>query len=177
MRVLIVGGGPAGAVAARDLARAGIETTLIERAPHGAKPCGGAVSFAAFGEFGIPSSVIERRPRGRAHLLRDTGMDGAFAGARRPLRGSVRVPFPGGRVARLLRLGFSQEGDAHGWDGDRALAGEDASQTPRGVQAVGRARSRGQTGPPPRSLSDPDWPDRPDWDDASVPVSSSPFTG
>ncbi|MBI3393536.1 MAG: geranylgeranyl reductase family protein [Nitrospirae bacterium] len=63
MRVLIVGGGPAGAVAARDLARAGIETTLIERAPHGAKPCGGAVSFAAFGEFGIPSSVIERSVR------------------------------------------------------------------------------------------------------------------
>lgn len=63
MRVLIVGGGPAGAIAARDLARAGIETTLIERAPGGAKPCGGGVSLAAFGEFGIPSSVIERSVR------------------------------------------------------------------------------------------------------------------
>lgn len=63
MRVLIVGGGPAGAVAARDLARNGFETTLIERAPDGAKPCGGAVSLAAFGEFGIPSSAIERSVR------------------------------------------------------------------------------------------------------------------
>lgn len=63
MRVLIVGGGPAGAVAARDLARNGFETTLIERAPDGAKPCGGGVSLAAFGEFGIPSSAIERSVR------------------------------------------------------------------------------------------------------------------
>lgn len=63
MRVLIVGGGPAGAIAARDLARAGIDTTLIERAPDGAKPCGGGVSLAAFGEFGIPSSAIERSVR------------------------------------------------------------------------------------------------------------------
>lgn len=63
MRVLIVGGGPAGAVAARDLARNGFETTLIERAPDGAKPCGGAVSLAVFGEFGIPSSAIERSVR------------------------------------------------------------------------------------------------------------------
>jgi len=40
-KVLVVGGGPAGAVAARSLAEWGEEVILIERNPSFKKPCGG----------------------------------------------------------------------------------------------------------------------------------------
>ena len=39
---VIVGGGPAGATAANDLARAGFKVALLDRAGR-IKPCGGAI--------------------------------------------------------------------------------------------------------------------------------------
>src|SRR6188474_1125300 len=49
---IVAGAGPAGAVAARTLARAGLDTLLIDRAsfPRN-KPCGGGVSMRALGRF------------------------------------------------------------------------------------------------------------------------------
>ena len=66
----------------------------------------GHPSRGGWGEFGRGKVA---RPSGRAHLLRDPGMGGVFAGSRRPLVRAVRVPFPGGRVARLLRLGLPKK--------------------------------------------------------------------
>jgi geranylgeranyl diphosphate/geranylgeranyl-bacteriochlorophyllide a reductase len=62
-RVLVVGASVAGATAAEVLARAGVETLLLERELGRPKPCGGAVPPAAFTEFDIPERVIDRKVR------------------------------------------------------------------------------------------------------------------
>jgi len=52
MRVLVVGAGPAGATAARALARAGVTVTLLDRSkfPRN-KPCGGGISLRVLRRF------------------------------------------------------------------------------------------------------------------------------
>lgn len=59
-KVLVIGGGPAGATAARFLAESGVEVTLLERNPSFVKPCGGGVPLSAFEEFDIPKEVIKK---------------------------------------------------------------------------------------------------------------------
>ena len=59
-KVLIVGGGPAGATAARFLAEAGIHVILLERNCSFTKPCGGGLSLSAFNEFGISRTIIKK---------------------------------------------------------------------------------------------------------------------
>ncbi|MDA8087790.1 MAG: NAD(P)/FAD-dependent oxidoreductase [Nitrospiraceae bacterium] len=60
-KVLIVGGGPAGATAGRVLAAAGVDCIILEKNPQGTKPCGGGIPFGAFEVFDLPRSVIKRR--------------------------------------------------------------------------------------------------------------------
>lgn len=60
-KVLIVGGGPAGATAARVLASKGVETLLLEKDPSFVKPCGGGLPSGAFAEFGLPESLAKSR--------------------------------------------------------------------------------------------------------------------
>ncbi|EXB54685.1 Geranylgeranyl diphosphate reductase [Morus notabilis] len=61
LRAAVIGGGPAGSSAAEALAAGGVETFLFERAPSGAKPCGGAIPLCMLDEFQIPSHLIDRR--------------------------------------------------------------------------------------------------------------------
>lgn len=61
--VLIIGGGPAGATAARFLAENGIETILLERDLSYKKPCGGGIPSSAFDELDIPRSIIKKEIR------------------------------------------------------------------------------------------------------------------
>lgn len=72
----MIGGGPAGAAAARALAERGIQTRLYHAdPPHGEKPCGGGVTVkanpgaAGWTALGVASNSIERirvhSPRGR----------------------------------------------------------------------------------------------------------------
>ena len=71
--VAVIGGGPSGAVAAADLAKAGISTVLIERNLENVKPCGGAIPLGLIEEFNIPAPLVEKKlsrmsvrsPRGR----------------------------------------------------------------------------------------------------------------
>lgn len=55
--VIVVGGGPAGATAATDLARQGCSVLLMDRAGR-IKPCGGAVPPRLISEFEIPEHLL-----------------------------------------------------------------------------------------------------------------------
>ena len=65
---VVVGGGPAGATAATDLAVAGRRVLLLDRAGR-IKPCGGAIPPRLIADFAIPDDLIV----GRAHLARMIG--------------------------------------------------------------------------------------------------------
>eukprot|EP00931_Biecheleriopsis_adriatica_P048236 TRINITY_DN2786_c0_g1_i9.p1 TRINITY_DN2786_c0_g1~~TRINITY_DN2786_c0_g1_i9.p1 ORF type:complete len:542 (-),score=161.35 TRINITY_DN2786_c0_g1_i9:179-1804(-) len=60
LRVAVVGGGPAGACAADELAKQGIETYLIERKLDNCKPCGGAIPLCMLDEFDLPRDLVDR---------------------------------------------------------------------------------------------------------------------
>lgn len=59
--VVVVGGGPAGSIAARTLAKAGVKVLLIERNLKWIKPCGGATPSVSFEEFNLPEREIIKR--------------------------------------------------------------------------------------------------------------------
>jgi len=58
--VAVVGGGPAGATAANDLARLGYQVLLLDRAGR-IKPCGGAIPPRLIAEFEIPDELLVAR--------------------------------------------------------------------------------------------------------------------
>jgi geranylgeranyl diphosphate/geranylgeranyl-bacteriochlorophyllide a reductase len=58
--VVVVGGGPAGATAAEDLARQGRRVLLLDRAGR-TKPCGGAIPPRLIKDFRIPDSLLVAR--------------------------------------------------------------------------------------------------------------------
>jgi geranylgeranyl diphosphate/geranylgeranyl-bacteriochlorophyllide a reductase len=80
----IVGGGPSGATAAEDLARAGHRVALLDRAGR-IKPCGGAIPPRAIKDFDIPDRLIVARIR-CARMISPTGravdihIEGGFVG-------------------------------------------------------------------------------------------------
>jgi geranylgeranyl reductase len=58
--VFVVGGGPSGATAAEDLARAGKRVAMLDRAGR-IKPCGGAIPPRLIKDFAIPDDQIVAR--------------------------------------------------------------------------------------------------------------------
>lgn len=58
--VVVVGGGPAGAVAAHDLAVAGHRVLLLDKAGR-TKPCGGAIPPRLIRDFAIPDELLVAR--------------------------------------------------------------------------------------------------------------------
>jgi geranylgeranyl reductase len=58
--VVVVGGGPAGATAADDLARAGLSVAMLDRAGR-IKPCGGAIPPRAIRDFALPDHLLKAR--------------------------------------------------------------------------------------------------------------------
>jgi geranylgeranyl reductase len=61
--VVVVGGGPAGAIAAETLARAGKRVAMLDKAGR-IKPCGGAIPPRLIRDFDIPDHLIVARARG-----------------------------------------------------------------------------------------------------------------
>jgi geranylgeranyl reductase len=60
--VVVVGGGPAGATAAHDLAQLGRSVLLLDRAGR-IKPCGGAIPPRLIKDFAIPDELLVARAR------------------------------------------------------------------------------------------------------------------
>ena len=99
--VVIVGGGPAGATAAHDLALKGRSVLLLDRAGR-IKPCGGAIPPRAIKDFQIPDSMI---------------VDKAIAARMiSPKNVKVDIPIEGGYVGMVDREHFDE------WLRERAMA-------------------------------------------------------
>ena len=50
-RVAVLGGGPAGAFAASQLASAGVETIVFDEKLAWEKPCGGGLTYKAYSQY------------------------------------------------------------------------------------------------------------------------------
>ena len=90
---VVVGGGPAGATAATDLARAGLAVLLLDRAGR-IKPCGGAIPPKLIEEFAIPDHLLVARARG-ARMVAPSGR-------------AVDMPIEGGFVGMVDREVFDE---------------------------------------------------------------------
>ncbi len=91
--VVVVGGGPAGATAAHDLARLGRRVMLLDRAGR-IKPCGGAIPPRAIKDFDIPDHLLVAKARS-ARMIAPSGM-------------KVDIPIEGGFVGLVDREVFDE---------------------------------------------------------------------
>ncbi len=91
--VVVVGGGPAGATAAHDLARQGRRVLLLDRAGR-IKPCGGAIPPRAIKDFDIPDHLLVAKARS-ARMIAPSGT-------------KVDIPIEGGFVGLVDREIFDE---------------------------------------------------------------------
>lgn len=82
--VVVVGGGPAGATAAEELARQGHSVLLLDRGGR-IKPCGGAIPPRLIKDFAIPDHLLVARARSArmispADVKVDIPIEGGFVG-------------------------------------------------------------------------------------------------
>jgi geranylgeranyl reductase len=90
---VIVGGGPSGATAAHELAKAGKSVVLLDKAGR-IKPCGGAIPPRLIKDFGIPDDLICARIRAARMVS--------------PSEKKVDMPIDGGFVAMVNRETFDE---------------------------------------------------------------------
>ena len=91
--VIVVGGGPAGATAADDLARRGRRVLLLDRAGR-IKPCGGAIPPRAIKDFDIPDELLVAKARSARMIA--------------PSNTKVDIPIEGGFVGMVDREQFDE---------------------------------------------------------------------
>ena len=90
---VVVGGGPAGATAADDLASAGHRVLLLDKAGR-IKPCGGAVPPRLIRDFAIPQHILKAHVTGARMIA--------------PSERSVDMPIDGGYVGMVDRDEFDE---------------------------------------------------------------------
>ena len=90
---IVIGGGPAGATAANDLATRGLKVALLDRAGR-IKPCGGAIPPRLIRDFEIPADLIKARVS-CATMVSPKGV-------------SVDMPIDGGYVGMVDRAEFDE---------------------------------------------------------------------
>ncbi|MEY6433040.1 geranylgeranyl diphosphate reductase [Thioalkalicoccus limnaeus] len=98
---VVVGGGPAGATAATELARAGRRVLMLDRSGR-IKPCGGAIPPRLMRDFAIPESLLAARITS-ARMISPAGK-------------RVDMPIDGGYVGMVDREVFDE------WLRERAVA-------------------------------------------------------
>jgi geranylgeranyl reductase len=91
--VVVVGGGPSGAIAAEDLVRSGHSVALLDRAGR-IKPCGGAIPPRLIADFAIPDSLIVAKVN-TARMISPTGRQ-------------VDIPIENGYVGMVDREHFDE---------------------------------------------------------------------
>ncbi len=140
---VIVGGGPAGATAAHDLARAGRRVLLLDRDGR-IKPCGGAIPPKAITDFDIPDSQLVAKVN-KARMISPKGRQ-------------VTIPIEGGFVGMVDRAVFDEwlraraaEGGAIRRTGtyeriERDAAGDTASNADGGAIVVYRPKGDAEMG-------------------------------
>jgi geranylgeranyl reductase len=90
---IVVGGGPSGATAADELARAGRNVLLLDRAGR-IKPCGGAIPPRLVRDFRIPDELLVAKVRGARMVS--------------PASKQVDMPIEGGFVGMVDREAFDE---------------------------------------------------------------------
>jgi geranylgeranyl reductase len=90
---VVIGGGPAGATAANDLAQSGFKVALLDRAGR-IKPCGGAIPPRLMRDFDIPESLLVARARSARIIA--------------PSNRAVDMPIEGGFVGMVDREIFDE---------------------------------------------------------------------
>ena len=122
--VVVVGGGPAGATAAQEMARKGHSVLLLDRAGR-IKPCGGAIPPRLIKDFAIPDQLLVARARSARMIA--------------PSDHAVDIPIDNGFVGMVDRADFDE------WLRERAAASgavrrigtfERLSRDPDGVSVV-----------------------------------------
>lgn len=91
--VVVVGGGPAGATAAHDLARQGRRAALLDKAGR-IKPCGGAIPPRLIRDFDIPAHLLVARVNAARMIS--------------PSDREVDMPIKGGYVGMVDRASFDE---------------------------------------------------------------------
>ena len=132
---VVVGAGPAGAVAARDLARQGARVALIDGSHPREKPCGGGVTGRALELVGVSST----EGPASGHLIDAVSFEAAGR--------SARVPLPDVDYLKVFPRQAFDEALL------RQAVAAGATHVPHRVSAVTRAADRWQLTAGPASLS------------------------